>query len=42
MAREHKDLVLGVKVRVGKSASGDSGIMPLDIASTSPRRPACL
>ena len=32
VAREHKDLVLGVKVRVGKSASGDSGIMPLDIA----------
>ena len=32
IAREHKDLVLGVKVRVGKSASGDSGIMPLDIA----------
>jgi dihydroorotase len=32
VAREHRDLVLGVKVRVGKSASGDSGIMPLDIA----------
>ncbi len=32
VAREHEDLVLGVKVRVGKSASGDSGIMPLDIA----------
>jgi dihydroorotase len=32
VAREHKDLVLGIKVRVGKSASGDSGIMPLDIA----------
>ncbi len=32
VALEHKDLVLGVKVRVGKSASGDSGIMPLDIA----------
>ena len=32
IAREHKDLVLGIKVRVGKSASGDSGIMPLDIA----------
>ena len=32
VAREHKDLILGVKVRVGKSASGDSGIMPLDIA----------
>ncbi|MBS0219573.1 MAG: amidohydrolase/deacetylase family metallohydrolase [Proteobacteria bacterium] len=31
VAREHKDLVLGIKVRVGKSASGDSGIMPLDI-----------
>ena len=32
VAREHKDLVLGIKVRVGRSASGDSGIMPLDIA----------
>ena len=32
IAREHKDLVLGIKVRVGKSASGDSGIMPMDIA----------
>src|SRR5205823_10877112 len=27
VAREHKDLVLGIKVRVGKSASGSSGIM---------------
>src|SRR5260370_19777846 len=32
VARENKDLVLGIKVRVGKSASGTSGIMPLDIA----------
>ncbi len=32
VAREHKDLVIGIKVRVGKSASGDSGIMPLDVA----------
>jgi dihydroorotase len=32
VARENKDLVLGIKVRVGKSASGDSGIMPMDIA----------
>jgi dihydroorotase len=32
VARQHKDLVLGIKVRVGRSASGDSGIMPLDIA----------
>ena len=32
VALENKDLVLGIKVRVGKSASGDSGIMPLDIA----------
>jgi dihydroorotase len=32
VARENADLVLGIKVRVGKSASGDSGIMPLDIA----------
>jgi dihydroorotase len=32
VARENEDLVLGIKVRVGKSASGSSGIMPLDIA----------
>jgi len=32
IARENRDLVLGIKVRVGKSASGDSGIMPMDIA----------
>jgi dihydroorotase len=32
VAREHRDLVLGIKVRVGRSASGDSGVKPLDIA----------
>ena len=32
VAQEHKDLVLGIKVRVGRSASGDSGVKPLDIA----------
>jgi dihydroorotase len=32
VAREHKDVVLGIKVRVGRSASGDSGVKPLDIA----------
>ncbi len=32
VAQENKDLILGIKVRVGKSASGDSGVMPLDIA----------
>ena len=32
MGLEHKDLILGIKVRVGKSASGDSGDMPLHIA----------
>src|SRR5260370_20780204 len=32
IAREHRDLVLGIKVRVGRSASGDSGVKPLDIA----------
>jgi dihydroorotase len=32
VAREHKDLVLGIKVRVGKTASGDNGILPLDMA----------
>ena len=32
VALEHKDLILGIKVRVGKSASGDSGDMPMHIA----------
>ena len=32
VAHEHKDLVLGIKVRVGKSASADSGMMPFHIA----------
>jgi len=32
VALEHKDLVLGIKVRAGKSASGDSGVKPMDIA----------
>ncbi len=32
VAREHKDLVVGVKVRVGKSASGNSGIAPVQLA----------
>ena len=32
VVREHSDLVLGIKVRVGRSASGDSGVKPLDIA----------
>jgi len=32
VAREHKDLILGIKVRVGKSASADSGMMPFHIA----------
>ncbi|MBM3645915.1 MAG: amidohydrolase/deacetylase family metallohydrolase [Alphaproteobacteria bacterium] len=32
VAREHADLVVGIKVRVGKGAGGDSGIMPLDMA----------
>jgi dihydroorotase len=32
VAREHRDLVLGIKVRVGRTASGDSGAAPLDIA----------
>ncbi len=31
-AREHADLVVGIKVRVGRHASGDSGIAPLDMA----------
>jgi len=40
-ARENKDLVLGIKVRVGKSASGASGIMPLDIALDVAEEAAC-
>lgn len=32
VAVEHRDLVLGIKVRVGRSAGGDSGVHPLDIA----------
>jgi dihydroorotase len=32
VALEHKDLILGIKVRVGKSASADSGMMPFHIA----------
>ncbi|MGH7081197.1 MAG: amidohydrolase/deacetylase family metallohydrolase [Acetobacteraceae bacterium] len=31
-AREHSDLVVGIKVRLGRSGSGDSGIAPMDIA----------
>lgn len=32
VAREHADLVVGIKVRVGLGAGGSSGIAPLDIA----------
>src|SRR5690349_16024670 len=32
VAREHRDLVVGVKVRVGRGAGGTSGIAPLDMA----------
>jgi dihydroorotase len=32
VAREHPDIVVGVKVRVGRNAGGASGIAPLDIA----------
>ena len=31
-AREHKDLVVGIKVRLGRAGSGESGIAPMDIA----------
>jgi dihydroorotase len=31
-AREHADLVVGIKVRVGRNASGFSGLAPLDMA----------
>jgi dihydroorotase len=32
VARDHADIVVGVKVRVGQGASGANGIAPLDIA----------
>ncbi|MBU3737356.1 MAG: amidohydrolase/deacetylase family metallohydrolase [Rhodoferax sp.] len=32
VAREHADLMVGIKVRVGRNASGASGIAPLDMA----------
>ena len=31
-AREHADIVVGIKVRLGRTGSGDSGIAPMDIA----------
>lgn len=32
VARDNPDTIIGIKVRVGRFASGDSGIAPLDIA----------
>jgi dihydroorotase len=32
VARDNRDTIIGIKVRVGRFASGDSGIAPLDIA----------
>ena len=32
VAREHSDIIVGIKVRVGLGASGSNGIAPLDIA----------
>jgi dihydroorotase len=32
VAREHADIVVGVKVRVGRNAGGASGLFPLEIA----------
>lgn len=32
VARDHLDLIVGVKVRVGRGASGNSGIAPMDMA----------
>lgn len=32
VARANPDLIIGIKVRVGRNASGDSGIQPLDVA----------
>jgi dihydroorotase len=32
VARAHPDVIVGIKVRVGRNASGPSGIAPLDVA----------
>jgi len=32
VANEHRDVIVGIKVRVGRYASGSSGVAPLDIA----------
>jgi dihydroorotase len=32
VANDHRDLIVGIKVRVGRHASGTSGTIPLDIA----------
>ncbi len=32
VANANKDLIVGIKVRIGRIASGDSGIAPLDVA----------
>lgn len=32
VAREHKDMIVGIKVRVGRSASGSSGVAPVQVA----------
>jgi len=32
VAEEHRDIVVGIKVRVGKGAGGSSGVAPLDMA----------
>jgi len=32
VANEHRDVIIGIKVRVGRYASGSSGVAPLDIA----------
>jgi len=32
IANNHRDVIVGIKVRVGRNASGSSGVAPLDIA----------
>ncbi len=32
VANDHRDTIVGIKVRVGRNASGSSGVTPLDIA----------
>ena len=41
VADANRDVIVGIKVRVGRGASGNSGTVPLDIALQVPTKPAC-